>query len=212
MRDTLSSFLFACPAHHTQHIAHTLFVSHEVVTGKLFISGGKGIIGYRVALRLLNAGSPSVRVGLRHPEDECAKELSEKGAEIAEFEWSDEATYAPALEGVKIVFCVTPVHRKLGREISCIPCCMRTGRSEVFREGDVDKLCCFCFVNPDISDANICSCSPPNRSRSTMRGSRQSHSRKFIWSSSTPNVTSSLLIRPSPTQSFRHHISCPIRW
>lgn len=108
MRDTLSSFLFACPAHHTQHIAHTLFVSHEVVTGKLFISGGKGIIGYRVALRLLNAGSPSVRVGLRHPEDECAKELSEKGAEIAEFEWSDEATYAPALEGVKIVFCVTP--------------------------------------------------------------------------------------------------------
>ena len=79
-----------------------------MVTGKLFITGGKGIIGYRVALRLLNAGSPSVRIGVRHPEDESAQELSKKGAEIADFEWCDEATYASALEGVKIVFCVTP--------------------------------------------------------------------------------------------------------
>lgn len=81
---------------------------HELVTGKLFITGGKGIIGYRVALRLLDSGHPSVRVGFRHPDEECAQELSQKGAEVADFCWNDETTYASALEGVKIVFCVTP--------------------------------------------------------------------------------------------------------
>ena len=80
----------------------------EIVTGKLFITGGQGVIGYRVALRLLNSGYPSVRVGFRHPDDGCAQDLSKKGAEIADFCWNDESTYETALEGVKIVFCVTP--------------------------------------------------------------------------------------------------------
>lgn len=66
-------------------------------------------MGYRVALRLfLNSGYPSVRVGFRHPDDECAEELSKKGADIADFCWDNESTYAKALAGVKIVFCVTP--------------------------------------------------------------------------------------------------------
>ncbi|KAL7552978.1 hypothetical protein ACHAWF_017197 [Thalassiosira exigua] len=82
--------------------------SKTLVTGKLFITGGKGIIGYRVALRLLNSGYPSVRVGFRQPDDECAQELSKKGAEVADFCWTRESTYASALQGVKIVFCVTP--------------------------------------------------------------------------------------------------------
>ena len=64
--------------------------------------------GYRVASRLLNSGYPSLRLGFRHPDDECAEELSKVGAEIADFYWRDETTYAKALDGVKIVFCVTP--------------------------------------------------------------------------------------------------------
>ena len=49
---------------------------HRFVTGKLFITGGKGIVGYRVALRLLNSGYPSLRVGFHRPDDECAQEVS----------------------------------------------------------------------------------------------------------------------------------------
>lgn len=84
-----------------------LLQHREVVTGKIFITGC-GTIGWRVALRILAAGYPSLRVGFRHPDDECAQELSQKGAEIADFWWKDESTFEKALEGCKIVFCITP--------------------------------------------------------------------------------------------------------
>ena len=42
------------------------------------ITGGKGVIGHRVALRLLTSGHPSVRVGFRTPSDECAEVLSKR--------------------------------------------------------------------------------------------------------------------------------------
>ena len=77
----------------------------EVVTGKIFVTGGRGVLGYRVVLRLLEAGSPYVRVGFRHPDDDCAQVLSKKGAEVVGFDWIDENTFSEALKGVKIVFC-----------------------------------------------------------------------------------------------------------
>lgn len=92
-------------------ISEKLCLQHNtVVTGKLFVTGGKGVIGYRVALRLLGnkIRYPSVRVGFHHPNNECAQELSKKGAEIADFCWTNDSTFATALEGVKIVFCTTP--------------------------------------------------------------------------------------------------------
>ena len=61
-----------------------------------------------LVLKIITTGHPSVRIGSRHPDDVCAEQLSKKGAEIADFCWGNDATYAPALEGVKIVFCVTP--------------------------------------------------------------------------------------------------------
>ena len=78
----------------------------EVVTGKIFVTGGRGVLGYRVALRLLEAGSPSLRVGFRRPDDDCAQVLSKKGAEVVHFDWNnEESTFSEALKGVKIVFC-----------------------------------------------------------------------------------------------------------
>eukprot|EP01082_Thalassiosira_pseudonana_P011879 g10827.t1 g10827 contig4:2643876-2645031(+) len=90
-------------------ISETLGLTQNVlVTGKIFLTGAKGVIGYRTALRLLNSGYPYIRIGSRRPDDSVAQELSKKGAEIADFNWSDTSTYASALEGVKIVFASLP--------------------------------------------------------------------------------------------------------
>jgi len=82
----------------------------ELVTGRIFVTGAQGVLGYRVAQRLLNSGHPSTRIGYRNPEDlsDFADQLSIKGAEVVHFDWKDKTTYAAALDAVKIVFCVTP--------------------------------------------------------------------------------------------------------
>lgn len=66
------------------------------------------MVGYRTATRLLELGHPAVRIGTRNTTDTHAKELAENGAEIVEFCWDDEASFEPALEGVKIVFASMP--------------------------------------------------------------------------------------------------------
>lgn len=93
--------------------------------GKIFVTSGTGVVGYRVALRLLEAGHQDVRVGIwkglsssGHDENEenvqedFANKISEvlaaKGAEIVEFDWADPEGFAPALQGVKSVFCTIP--------------------------------------------------------------------------------------------------------
>lgn len=82
----------------------------DIVTGRIFVTGAKGVLGSRVAQRLLNAGHPSTRIGYRNPDDlgNFADQLSSKGAEVVHFDWKDKTTYSSALDGVKIVFCVTP--------------------------------------------------------------------------------------------------------
>jgi uncharacterized protein YbjT (DUF2867 family) len=86
--------------------------------GTVFITSGTGLIGYRVALSLLEAGHTSVRVGVWYGDrqigddkslaENVAEVLTEKGAEVVAYDWSDEASFKTALHGVKTVFCTIP--------------------------------------------------------------------------------------------------------
>jgi len=85
--------------------------------GKVFVTSGTGVVGYRVAASLLAAGHKDVRVGVwkgdRQGVDEnfvpkIIEELEGRGAEVMEFDWSSEADYLVALDGVKTVFCTLP--------------------------------------------------------------------------------------------------------
>jgi uncharacterized protein YbjT (DUF2867 family) len=78
-------------------------------SGRIFITGGTGVLGHRVTTRLLQAGYPNVRVGAKHP-DELA-EKNKSGAEVADFAWDQEETYATALRGVKTVLCTVPYQK-----------------------------------------------------------------------------------------------------
>lgn len=70
--------------------------------GKIFVTGGNGPLGHRVASKLLNAGFPAVRCGAHHPE-EMQNDEGKEGAEIVRFVWEDPTTYADALNGIKTV-------------------------------------------------------------------------------------------------------------
>jgi uncharacterized protein YbjT (DUF2867 family) len=72
-------------------------------SGRIFVTGGTGVIGHRVALRLLRAGYPEVRLGSHNPE--ILEDMNKLGAEIADFSWDKEETYEKALAGVKSVLC-----------------------------------------------------------------------------------------------------------
>jgi NAD(P)H dehydrogenase (quinone) len=75
-------------------------------SGLIFVTGGTGVVGYRVATRLLRAGYPTVRVGAHNIE--TAEEMSKLGAQVADFAWDREETYEKALKGVKSVLCTVP--------------------------------------------------------------------------------------------------------
>lgn len=86
--------------------------------GTIFVTSGTGVIGFRVAAQLLEAGHKDVRVGIWRGDrqmgptsdfaDECAKELEEKGATVVDFDWNNPADYQTALDQVKTVFCTIP--------------------------------------------------------------------------------------------------------
>lgn len=96
---------------HLIYIFTTVSLTHSVTSGT-------GVIGYRVAMSLLEAGHKDVRVGVwkgdrsldidKNFGDQCADQLAAKGAEIIEFDWNDKSQYAAALKGVKTVFCSLP--------------------------------------------------------------------------------------------------------
>jgi NAD(P)H dehydrogenase (quinone) len=75
-------------------------------SGKIFVTGGTGVVGHRVAARLLNAGYPSVRLGTKNPES--LADMNKLGAEIADFSWDREETYEKALKDVRSVLCTIP--------------------------------------------------------------------------------------------------------
>lgn len=81
----------------------------DPTSGTIFITGGTGVLGYRVAARLLHAGYSTVRVGVPHPD--VLEDLAREGAHIADFDWDNDATYSQALKGVKSVFCTAPYVR-----------------------------------------------------------------------------------------------------
>lgn len=89
----------------------------DPTAGKIFVTSGTGVIGYRVAVSLLEAGYKNVRVGIwkgdRQGMDasfgqQVADVLEAKGAEVFEFDWSDESDYPIVLKDVKTVFCSLP--------------------------------------------------------------------------------------------------------
>jgi hypothetical protein len=77
--------------------------------GKIFVTGGTGVVGHRVALRFLKDGYADIRLGSHRPE--TLLEMKELGAEVVDFNWDDEKTYGKALEGVKSVLCVIVYHK-----------------------------------------------------------------------------------------------------
>jgi uncharacterized protein YbjT (DUF2867 family) len=88
-------------------VAETLGIPNvDPSSGKIFVTGGSGPIGHRIALRLLRAGYPNIRVGVPHPDS--ADQLNEQGAELADFQWQIEDTFAKALVGVKSVVVTAP--------------------------------------------------------------------------------------------------------
>lgn len=55
-------------------------------------------------------GYPTVRVGVPDIQSADAAALAQAGAQIVEFSWEKEETYASALEGAKSAFCAMPHH------------------------------------------------------------------------------------------------------
>jgi NAD(P)H dehydrogenase (quinone) len=78
----------------------------DPTSGRIFITGGTGVLEHRVACRLLHAGYPTVRLGVTRPD--IAQDLGLAGAELADFQWDNDATYENALKDVKSVFCTPP--------------------------------------------------------------------------------------------------------
>jgi len=82
------------------------------------VTSGTGVLGYRVAISLLEAGHKDVAVGMwgydsgRLSENsfgkQCADELVARGATIVDFDWSHPNKYETILKGVKTVFCSLP--------------------------------------------------------------------------------------------------------
>jgi len=92
-------------------------LTFDSTVGKIFVTSGTGVIGYRVAISLLEAGHSDVRVGVWRGDRQSSERgfvgeiesmLVEKGAQVIEFDWSKEEDYARALVGVKTVFCTMP--------------------------------------------------------------------------------------------------------
>ncbi len=70
------------------------------MTGKVLVTGGTGSTGTALAARLREAGVP-FRTASR-------RAAAGSDAEQVRFDWEDETTYGPALEGVNSVYLVAP--------------------------------------------------------------------------------------------------------
>ena len=87
-------------------VGEKLGLNVEESGGPVFITGGTGPVGHRIALRLADAGYPHVRVGVH--DNQACQDLSNLGVEVATFHWRDEKSYPSALEGVKSVMITAP--------------------------------------------------------------------------------------------------------
>jgi len=85
----------------------TIGVDFDRSAGTIFITGGRGVIGHRVAKLLLDSGYPTVRLGVK--DQDKVSDLNKMGAEIADFSWENDSSYEKALAGVHTVL-VTCLH------------------------------------------------------------------------------------------------------
>ena len=125
--------------------------------GKIFVTSGTGVIGYRVAYSLLEAGHKDVRVGVWKGDRQVgpdgddfvsgvAKVLEDKGAEIVEFDWENEDGYADALHGVKTIFCSIPRIKDYAKKFPVFLQAAKDKKIEHFvkisflRKGDAGKM------------------------------------------------------------------------
>jgi uncharacterized protein YbjT (DUF2867 family) len=93
-----------------ENIGETLDIHNlDRESGKIFVTGGSGVIGHRVATRLLATGYAQVRLGTGVAGS--LDTMRAEGAEIVDFSWNREETFATALKDVKTVFITIP-HEK----------------------------------------------------------------------------------------------------
>lgn len=86
--------------------------------GTIFITSGTGVVGYRVAMGLLDAGCEHVRVGVWKGKRQdgvdnsigqtVSEKLEAKGATVITFDWTNVDGYKMALAGANTVFCTLP--------------------------------------------------------------------------------------------------------
>jgi len=91
--------------------------TYDPSLGTVFVTSGTGLIGYRVAMMLIEAGHKDVRVGIWKGErqglaegyvEKILAKLTESGAQLVDFDWADDRDFAAAVKGCKTVFCTIP--------------------------------------------------------------------------------------------------------
>jgi uncharacterized protein YbjT (DUF2867 family) len=78
--------------------------------GTILVTGATGVVAYRVAAKLLATGYPSVRIGVPDVAAFQSVLAEARDAELVEFDWDREETYANALKGATSVFIAFPHH------------------------------------------------------------------------------------------------------
>lgn len=74
----------------------------------VLVTDALGVIGHRVACKLLEAGFPKVRVGVK--DVALAQHFEEKGAEVVRFDFDKPETYKAAMRKVTYIYLAIPDH------------------------------------------------------------------------------------------------------
>ena len=136
--------------------------------GKILITGGTGVIGHRVAQRLLDSGRDNVRLGCHNLEslEDCKK----LGAEVVQFDWNKEDTYIPALTGIKSVLCTIPYQEGWSKHFPAfLKACQKAGVKHIVKisfchanvPGDVFQAVSLVREHSDCDDQLINMVVPP---------------------------------------------------
>lgn len=80
--------------------------------GRILVLDPTGVIGYRVAARLLDSGN-TVRIGCADSAVSEVSKLVSKGAEVKEFVWEKDYTFANALADVHSVYVAFPAEGEM---------------------------------------------------------------------------------------------------
>ena len=97
-------------------LGDSMKIAFDPSSGPILVTGGDGVVAYRVACRLLATGYPTVRVGVK--DVSVLANLEESGAEVVTFDWEDMSTYEPALTGIRSVFISMPHTPKWDEQFS----------------------------------------------------------------------------------------------